>query len=372
MGTLSLKGFSLKLPAAFLLVAAGLSLNSPEAQAGYYPKLFTGTRASGMGGAFVAVADDEQAIFMNPAGLAGVKGFTFNYAAADVEMSWGTIATGLEGMSAFSSFSADTLNLLMKKNIFVHTQFTPSLIMPNFGISLISDQQFSVLEQNVANPSTRLGYMMTNGFQLAYGASLLPKRMRLLQDFRVGVAGKLLWRRGGIYDLTVIEVMNMTQDAMNSLHQLTGNYGRGYGLDIGTQYLRKVGKRLTLSGAAVMTDLGHTHFDDPKAMPQASNLTLGFAAAYNLKRIKLTYALDYAHALEDMDFRGHLHTGVELQFPFITISGGFNQMNLTYGASFDLWIFRITAASYAEEMASLSGQNSERRYALRIALKVGF
>jgi hypothetical protein len=355
-------------------LAGGMALNllAPREARAYYPRLFTGARAMGMGGAFVAVADDEQAIFMNPAGLAGVKGFTFNYAAGDLEMSWDTVLTGLEGMTAFGDLSPDTLNMLMNKNIFLHTQFTPSLIMPGFGISLISDQQFSLLEQNVANPNMHLGYMMTNGFQIAYGTSVLPKRMRLKQDLRIGVAGKLLWRRGGIYDLTVIETINFTQNWQDSLHDLTGRFGRGYGLDLGAQYLRKVGKRLVLSGAVVMTDLGHTHFDDPKAMPQASNLTWGLAATYNLKRIKFTYALDYQHVLEDMDFRSHLHTGIEMQFPFITMSAGFNQMNLSYGASFDLWIFRIIGNSYAEEIATLGGQNAERRYAVRLALKVGF
>jgi hypothetical protein len=366
VGPLPLRLWAFAATLVFGVLAGG------EAWADYYPKLFTGTRANGMGGAFVAVADDEQAIFMNPAGLAGVKGFTFNYAAADIEASWDTVLTGLEGMTAFSELSAETLNILMNKKIFVHTQFTPSLIMPGFGIALISDQQFSLLEQNRANPSTRLGYMLTNGFQVAYGASVLPKRMRTKQDFRVGVAGKLLWRRGGLYDLNVIQLMNLAQAPIDTVHQITGNYGKGYGLDLGFQYLRSMGKRLTLAGAIAMTDLGHTAFADPKAMPQRSNLTWGLAATYNLRRIKVTYAFDYAHTLEDLDFRSRVHTGVELQLPFITLSGGFNQMNLSYGASFDLWMFRITAASYAEELATLGGQNSERRYAARVALKVGF
>jgi len=57
-------GFAL---AVLLLVAAGASANFVEVE--------TGARAMGMGGAFVAVADDVTALYWNPAGLAGLEGF---------------------------------------------------------------------------------------------------------------------------------------------------------------------------------------------------------------------------------------------------------------------------------------------------------
>ena len=43
------------------------------AQARELPKFFEGVRPLGMGGAFTAVADDENALFYNPAGLARVR-----------------------------------------------------------------------------------------------------------------------------------------------------------------------------------------------------------------------------------------------------------------------------------------------------------
>jgi hypothetical protein len=51
-----------------LLGLALASLHPPEAAAQTYEAL--GTRAAGMGGAFVAVADDASAVYWNPAGLA--------------------------------------------------------------------------------------------------------------------------------------------------------------------------------------------------------------------------------------------------------------------------------------------------------------
>ena len=64
------------LAALFLLPAFapanGLSLNG------------LGTRAQGMGGAFVSIADDFSAVFWNPAGAAGFRQKTFGFYAADL------------------------------------------------------------------------------------------------------------------------------------------------------------------------------------------------------------------------------------------------------------------------------------------------
>src|SRR5688572_32264596 len=53
---------------AFLLVAAAPGLSEAQAP--------LGTRAAGMGGAFVGVADDASAVYWNPAGLAGGSYFS--------------------------------------------------------------------------------------------------------------------------------------------------------------------------------------------------------------------------------------------------------------------------------------------------------
>ena len=49
---------------------------------GQYDQLFVGTRPLSMGGAFIAVADDANAITWNPAGLPGLRRteFTSTYA----------------------------------------------------------------------------------------------------------------------------------------------------------------------------------------------------------------------------------------------------------------------------------------------------
>lgn len=72
-----IKKTSLVLAAALVLLpslvlANGLNLNG------------LGTRAQGMGGAFVSIADDFSAVFWNPAGAAGFKQTTFGFFAGDL------------------------------------------------------------------------------------------------------------------------------------------------------------------------------------------------------------------------------------------------------------------------------------------------
>jgi hypothetical protein len=65
-----------------LFLYASLALFNHSAQAAgtksyQFLKIGTIARSSGMGGAFVAVADDEAALYYNPSGLAGIKQKTF-------------------------------------------------------------------------------------------------------------------------------------------------------------------------------------------------------------------------------------------------------------------------------------------------------
>lgn len=353
---------------------AVLALLAPSlAWAGYYPPLYTAERASAMGGAFVALADDEEAIFINPAGMAGNKGFSFNIVPVDVEIAADNISSvyGLIGLySNLANVNGNVLNTFMGKDLYASVQIAPTLTMPNFGFALIANQQYGLVEQNIANPVMGLTDVQTNGMQAAYGFSLLPKSMRQRGDLRVGFAGKMLWRRGGYYDLDFLEVLSLASSPVNTLHSMVGAYALGFGMDAGAQYLYNASKRVTVSAGIAMTDIGDTTFASQQSSPLLSNLTAGVGFSYKLSRIKINADFDYSHILDDQDFFSKTHFGLELQLPFVSLQGGLDQTNLTCGASFDVWILRISANTYASELDSYAGQNTERRYGLRVAFKL--
>ena len=327
-------------------------------------ELYRGTRAQAMGNAFVAVADDDEAIFYNPAGLAGIKGFSLNYAVADLELSTDAIATATTGTSALSNFSPSSLNALMGKDIYARAQITPNIVMPKFGIALIVDEQVAILAKNQALPQLTIGYQTTDGVQVATGTSVL-KRGR--SDLRVGAAMKLLWRRGGYHILPATALFSL---GGNTLGDLSGDFEQGIGADVGLQYIYTLNKKLSFAYGFSATDMGDTTFGG-QADPLKSNFSMGLAATFKMPNLTAILAYDQRHLLTDTDGRKRNHIGLELQLPFISVMGGMNQMYLTYGASFDLWIFKLTAVSYAEELDTYAFQDPERRYLLRIALKFG-
>lgn len=332
-------------------------------------ELYQGARAQAMGGAFVAVADDEQAIFMNPAGLAGIQKHRLSYIAGSLEVAQDVVGS-LTSLSSFGGGSGDSINALMGKDIYGRAQVAPSFVMPGFGVSILVDGQTAVLARNKALPNIVIGYQTTNGVQVGYGLSLGRKGRRGSAsggDFRIGVAGKILWRRGGYRTVGLTEMLNLSEDALQSL---AGEYGRGIGFDAGMQYLIPINSRLTASAGVAMTEIGGITFTSA-ADPQPSNLSAGMAFKYTLPRAQLTLAYDYRNILALTDWRKRSHLGFEAQLPVLSLYAGLNQGYLTYGFSFDAWLMKVTAVSYGEEIGTALSQDPMRRYLLNLTFAFG-
>ncbi len=335
-------------------------------------RLYRSFRTTAMGNAYLATVTDEDAIFLNPAGLAGVDSLQLHYLPSDTEISTDLVGEALKGTSALSGFNASTVNsLLMGKNHYGREQIAPSLISKNMGIAFLLDGQAAIRARNQALPNILVGYQTTMGVQGGIGFSLLkPGRGRKtnLGDLRVGISAKMMYRRGTYRYLSMNELLNI---GMDTLHAIAGNYQVGYGLDFGTQYIRRFGKNLVLSAGLAFTDVGDTYFGGSVA-PVRNNLGFGFAATYyTARQVKLTFAYDYQNILDNTDWRKRNHVGLAIGLPLFDLYGGINQTYLTYGASFDIFVFKLSALSYAEEQGAFSFQDGERRWALRLDLKLG-
>ncbi len=324
-----------------------------------------------MGNAYTAVADDEQAVFMNPAGLAGIERMAIHFAVLDAEISGDTYSTASESISTFKEFNSSSISSLIGKNIYARGQFTPTIVMPNFGMALLMDQQYALLSQNKALPQVTLGYQTTIGVQFSTGFSVLKKRGKNPeQDLRVGVGFKWLERRGGYRSLSLIQTITLDKQAAEAL---IGGYGSGYGADLGLQYIRKLGRNgLTLQGGAVMTEIGDVTFAGSNADPQKGNFSLGAALKYEKAFFRSILSYDARHLLQSSDWKKKNHLGLELALPLLSFYGGINQSSLSYGAAVDLWLIKVAVISYAEERGEYAGIDSERRYLLHLGFKLGF
>lgn len=334
-------------------------------------EFYRGARMMALGGAFVAVADDEQMLYLNPAGLAGVKNLSIYYGSLDVDVADDFIKTASDLSDATADFNVSSVNALIGNNYYLRAQHTPTLLMPHFGISILNDAQVGFFAKNQSYPNWTLGAQVTNGLQIGYGTSVShfgrTRSRRAGNDLRVGAAVKVMWRRGGYYDIPTSTFLQFSQISQ-VVKDMVGDYEFGLGVDLGAQYLTHLSKYVLFSAGVAFQDVGGTNYGG-NADPQDGNLSLGLALSYEKEFFKFTTAFDYRHALADTDWRKKTHLGFELDFLLFSLYAGSNQTHLTYGASFDVWLLKLYLTSYAEEMGAQVGQDPNRRYMLRLDMR---
>jgi hypothetical protein len=329
-----------------------------------------------MGNAGVAVVEGHDSLFYNPAGLAGVQKTSFRAVSVDLQAP-ADILTTYKDLSTLSSISPATINSLMGKDIYGEATINSSYVMPNFGFAVIADGQLAVMPKNKALPQLTLGDQTTSGVQVSYGMTITDfsgvgkrkkkKKGSSKHELRVGMGAKYLFRRGGYQNLTLSQILNM---GLDEYHQIVGNYGQGYGFDSGFQYLYHVNQRVTLAAGASYMQMGGIGFNATASTLEA-DLTGGVAAKYEFPGISATLAYDCKHINMAVDPRLRNHIGLQLGIPLFTVAAGISEGYPTYGISTDLWAARVTALTYTEELGTLQGQDSQRRYMLRVSVGLG-
>ena len=224
------------------------------AQAELLRQAYPGVRPTGMGNAFLALSNDSNAIWYNPAGLARVKNYHMNL--FDSSMGVDSIAT--LGRLNNALFGGDFANLITPERQFGRANFRPTFLMPCFAISLF-DHMSGFVQMNeleTLNGSFDMYAFNDLGVAAAFAIPMSPY-------FSVGATTRLFQRSGVDTHLTTLELLAslglpdssaLMTAAFNRIQQLFG-VGLGIGVDLGamaTIPLPKNYPRWTL--AAVLDD----------------------------------------------------------------------------------------------------------------------
>ena len=322
-------------------------------------------RTMAMGGAGVGLADDEFSLFHNAAGLATQESRGFRPLQLAVEGSWDTYTNLGDIMALTSNFSISNLDVFMNKDIAFRVNEVPMILLPHFALAYVYDTQVVLNQYNKVNPNFNLGYMTTHGVQ-AGTAWTFKQGRHPTDEFRVGVTLKLLFRKGGFYDVGTAGLLQATGGGTAYLNSLVGNFGTGFGGDVGVQYSKKLTPTETISLGSSLIDVGDTRFSDTHAMkiPMVWNLGLGYVK--KLQEIKLSFALDMRNVTMATALSNKIHFGGEADFGMLSLQAGLNQLNPTYGLGFDAWIFKLMFLSYAEELGPSYHQLSSRRAMMQV------
>ena len=318
-----------------------------------------------MGGAGIGLADDEYTLFQNPAGLAGQEERKFHVLGLGLEASQDTYTVFGSSLNALKNFQTSSLNTLMGKDVYLRGDAVTMISLPHFSIAYIADAQGAIEQFNQANPTFKVGDMITHGVQAGMGWSLQQGR-HATDEIRFGIAGKMLWRRGGYYDVSTAGFLSATTAGKSYIDNLVGNYGMGYGGDAGFQYIDHIDKRESFSFGASVLDIGDTKFSDPHADPIPMNIGFGFGYKKELDFFKIKVDADLRNLSQMGSLSTKMHVGGDLSIPLFDFYLGLNQLSPTYGVGFDIWILKVTLLSYADELGVYYGEDTSRRYMLQI------
>jgi hypothetical protein len=360
----------------FAALAAGVALcMENSAEAAMQRSLFRSPEALAMGDAYTAIVEGRDAPFYNPAGVAAIDGLSVHWATLDATVSdW--LVTGWESMKDVKDPSGADLNRLMGENIYVQGAGSAAVLAPGFALIGFYDAQGALYAKNQALPKIEYGYQTTSGIQAAFGFALADGRRRgkgrrnaeLMNEWRFGIGGKFLTRTGGYRLLSAAELFTINDSDADSF---VGGKGTGYGLDFGIQRVQKINSKFHLHWGAAYLNAGDVHFAGGPS-PVKADVSTGLGVTFKQGLAKVTVAYDLHQLNREDDFSKKQNIGIRLGLPLFNLYAGLHQGFLTYGAAFDIWLLRIAASVYKEELGAYSKQDTESRMALRIDLKMDF
>lgn len=352
----------------FYSVVLLLSLTT-TVQAAERRSFYSSVRCQSMGGACIAVANDETALLVNPAALGKVRDF---YATVfDPEFEFGYQFQGFYQDKPFTApyTLEDVLaSLDAKRSTYYHAkaQVFPSLVAKNFGIGLFANY---LLDAEMAADGSTLSTYYRNDYALVLGFNfrLFGGRMKL------GFNSKLISR---------IEVDNSTLNASGPMDYTTiGTEGVGLSNDVGLILTAPWKLLPTLS--LVARDVGNTSFTQshgvrltttnrPNMIKQDVDAAIALFPIHS-NNIRSSWTVEYRGLLTSADEEDKaklLHAGFEMNFGDVFFTRlGYNQRYWTAGFELASERFQTQIATYGEEIGTSGAPREDRRYTIKFAYR---
>ena len=347
-----------------LILIFATVLASGLARAQENPTLFQGIRPLGMGGAFITLSDDENAVFYNPAGLNDVEGF------GGVEIINPLVESSENSVNIYKDVKdlngndvnqvTDFLNAHIGDHQHVRGAVFPNLLLHNIEIGVLANGAADLDIRNAANPEVAANVHLDVGILAGVAYGFLDKMLQ------VGATAKEVRREGLDHVYTPDEIASSAFDPYNQT-----SHHSDFAFDVGA----KVNLPLLFHPTLAVVGQNLTDLDFKEAGKIGQQVNIGAAVNPDLWILKTTFAIEVDDVGKQQpgstDFYKRFHLGAEARFPAIlAVRIGLNQGYLTGGVSADFAFIKLGFATYAEELGAYAGQRADRRYDAQIS--VGF
>lgn len=371
-----------RLAVCFTLVGSATATYAGELKWTHY-----GVRPLAMGNAYVAVADDFNALFYNPAGLARLKSWSGELLNPSLAISSNTVGAAssigeLMTSSGGSSSTEDGVLRILQDNTgkpqYFNITETPHLIFPGFGIGIGLSGGASLVVHRDISADVDTGIRMIA--PIAFAKNFFEDRLS------VGASVKFVGRGGvnhtfGINDISAFT--NKSGDNSGSGAKLSDFVEGGYGVggDVGILFtpIKTMQPTLGLS----VTDLGGTAFKKADVLGQALGTPATTLPSVNagvslrpwqLGSMYLLTSAD-AHAVnQPLHYSKKFNLGAEWGWgSVLKVQTGLHQGSLSGGIQLDVFLLTLRFVTYTEQLGTIAGQDAnlqDRRYALQLKLLI--
>lgn len=353
---------------------AVVAFGSVQAGAVEMSKLYTGVRPLGMGNTFTAIADDENAAFYNPAGLADTAEGKVELLNPKIDVSTNTLEFQKDASNLQSGDTAGAVDM-MRKYIGKHQHLAvtdySNYTRHNFEIGILYKVGFDAEVNSPSFPVLQADLVNDAGIVVALAHSYMDDRLR------VGATLKYIQHKRFYKEYTAVDIADKNT-SYNFSDELKS--ASKFGADLGTTYQFE-NEDWKPRVAVVIQNIGGMDFGDyqstatspvvPNAYKQQINL--GGAVTRQLWIMKTTLAMDYdditGNISTDRDKGKRLHMGAEIKFPkILALRVGLNQGYLSYGAGLDFWLLKLDYAYYKEEVGAYAGQREDSRHVVELSI----
>ena len=329
---------------------------------------YNGARSLGMGGASIAIVNDETALLANPAGLGKLRDAYGTIIDPELEGSYTT--KRMYDTKAFTNpFDLeqvrDTTDYSRDSYFHAKGQVFPSFVVRNFGIGIHASRTMDA-QMNTAGTQMTTFYQDDIALHMGINLRLFDGRIK------IGATGKAISRIEIDKAIDIPGSMDLSQQASE---------GVGVGTDAGIIMTAPVMLLPTIS--AVVRDIGGTDFtagsgvrlqtsSRPKSVNQDIDVALAFFPIHG-NQSRSSFTLEYQKlkaASEATDKQRYYHVGYEFNYSDVLfLRAGMNQRYWTAGFEIASEHTQVQLSSYGEDIGVDGTPVEDRRYVFKFAFR---
>lgn len=342
--------------------------------------LASSPRGNLMGGAYTSLADDDFTLFYNPAVLARHSGFSFY----PINPSF-SVVNILDEPNRFEDIGetpVEVATVTFDFPVHVGVDYAPGFKMGRFGLSALVNNQTNFNLQNKVTPVLDIDHRFDRGFIMGYAHPLFGnyKTGGSGEHLALGTSLKYI-QRESIYNsfnltgLSLLDTLSNSDDPDLLLEGLGKAMGRGWGFDLGLDYVNSSGTQTFAMGLALLDiyTILHTDSNPDDFEVQTQPMRIHFGSSYKLSApggFDMTLSADIKNLQDEMELMRRVHLGFELNLtPVVSALVGVNAVdNYSYGAKLNLGLVKAFFGVYETEIGEKLQQQDSSRFLLYVSL----